>query len=1787
MASNPSNLPPIPAGWVFETDPATGSTPAPAGLPPIPAGWALEVSPDSRVIDGDTFALADGRNARMSGVDAFEKNQTGVGMDGGAVPLGQRALSYLRSLISPASAVSATGDMTYGRPVVTVANDGTDAGGQVIGQGLGLPTPEYLGKDPARLAAYMDQQREAIAAERGAYAGQYQRPSDYRHQGDAAPMRGKIPMTTRQKVEYTKLLRSPDTTPEALDGWFAAQGHQVGNGANILDFMRRNPGAKASMYFQQEDALDAPVLPDGPNVVARGLGALNEGIADTLGAPVDLLNGGLGLLGLPVSDYPFGGSNSIRSGLHALGMGQDSEAYAPRSAAERYIQSIARGVGQAVIPAGGTIAAGARLGAAGAGMVSQEGGAVAQALRRMASEAAARPGLALAGELGGGVGAGIGGQAARDVAPGNPYADMVGQVLGGIGGGVAAGVAASARRAAPVARGGPATIEVESIGGQPAASDLPPIPAGFVLEDAPASVPTASPDVIPAAPATGPHGPIHADLSNDYPSAVARLMLDEDGEVPAVVQHPATGPIDLIWGEAGTGKSDGYGLAKIAKFHPEVLDDLPNIIATMDVRKVTPGRVQLESADHKAAVRLEYDGERKTWLLTAFRKEDAPASAMDSRADAGGQSFTDRGAPPDISATGAADNVSPPPPGFVLDSPARPPVQPTVQPDAVDDFILRSTKPNGKPGYGVEVTPEGDTAYVVFRDQTGRTKATTAVPLVPEARQNLGGIQTFVSPELRRQGVATRLYQTAREAGLPIDQLSGTGDLTPDGAAFVNAGRAMPSQIAPGPSLTGPATPSMGAVAGAGDIPPPPPGFVLDSDMPMPANSPAQMGADGLAALARTIDPRDMRPIPANTIGSLDEAMRANPGTLRDVQAPDERNALTPYRLRPTGPRRRDPLDLIGWLRTRGGIQDQGGNLRSAGIDNKARPIEFAKSEGFLGKLISDDGMTLDDAAAAAHDAGFFPDLPDRPTINEFLDAVADTHRGGSGRMFHPDDYAAIDEYRAAQDQRYAVERAEQDGAPIAEDVGQPVDMSDLDANQPPATAYEDLPSIAERAGNIDISKLESRGDIVRAVLGVHRKVGGFDAARRGVVSHAETEALASELNMTADDLLKRRQGQALNAEQALAARSILAKSADELVALAGKAEGGSDADLAAFRTAWIRHVAIQEQVSGITAEAGRTLSQFRMMAKSKLPVGRIHALQIEGAGGRDNLEEAARLILDAQGTPGGLNQSARLALKPGLKDKLVELYYNSLLSGPATHAVNITSNAMTAGLQLPEHLVAAGIGRLRTAFRTRTADADRVLMSEVGARATGLLQGAVDGLKAFAHTAVTGDVPDYVTKVEAASHEAISGLKGKILRTPTRMLSAEDELFKAIARKMELSGLAVRRARGEGHRGPALRARIAELNAKPTDEMVERSMDYARYLTFQKPLGKLGTLMTTATQHAPALKLIVPFVRTPTNILKFAAERSPAAPILKDWRADIAAGGARRDIAVARMAMGTGLGLLATKWADEGSITGGGPADKQARALMLADGWQPYSLRIGDTYYSYQRLDPLASTLGVAADLVETSEHMTETQRERSTMLVTAAIIKNLSNKVWLSGITNIAQAIDDPERYAGGFLAQMGGGIAVPAVVAQTARVTDPVMREARGPIDRVKSRIPGLSMTLPPKRDVWGEVITSEGGVGPDIVSPFRISTAQNDPVAAELLRLEAGIGAVPRKVGGRQLSPMEYSQYQEVAGKLLRQDLVTRIADAGWAGLNDEQRGKAVDDAKARTRKEARGLLFVAK
>lgn len=105
------------------------------------------------------------------------------------------------------------------------------------------------------------------------------------------------------------------------------------------------------------------------------------------------------------------------------------------------------------------------------------------------------------------------------------------------------------------------------------------------------------------------------------------LMAAKSGEVRGALYHPETGPIDVKWGDE-TG-----GLAKIVAKHSEVLDNLPDLIAGMKLESRSDNRIRLMSADHRAVVRLDYDGAQQTWLLTAFEiKKKAPKPAEDGRA---------------------------------------------------------------------------------------------------------------------------------------------------------------------------------------------------------------------------------------------------------------------------------------------------------------------------------------------------------------------------------------------------------------------------------------------------------------------------------------------------------------------------------------------------------------------------------------------------------------------------------------------------------------------------------------------------------------------------------------------------------------------------------------------------------------------------------------------------------------------------------------------------------------------------------------------------------------------------------------------------------------------------------------------------------------------------------------------------------------------------------------------------------------------------------------------------
>lgn len=128
----------------------------------------------------------------------------------------------------------------------------------------------------------------------------------------------------------------------------------------------------------------------------------------------------------------------------------------------------------------------------------------------------------------------------------------------------------------------------------------------------------------------GDFGDIYDCFKHKTKEAIDFLLKNKGGEAIGALSHKELGDIDLVYGEEGTAHSDGYGLAKLAKYHPEVLDNLQGIIDDMKVVKKTSNRAQLESKTHKASVRLTWNGKQKNWLLTAYEKgSDVSGSRTD------------------------------------------------------------------------------------------------------------------------------------------------------------------------------------------------------------------------------------------------------------------------------------------------------------------------------------------------------------------------------------------------------------------------------------------------------------------------------------------------------------------------------------------------------------------------------------------------------------------------------------------------------------------------------------------------------------------------------------------------------------------------------------------------------------------------------------------------------------------------------------------------------------------------------------------------------------------------------------------------------------------------------------------------------------------------------------------------------------------------------------------------------------------------------------------------------
>lgn len=681
-----------------------------------------------------------------------------------------------------------------------------------------------------------------------------------------------------------------------------------------------------------------------------------------------------------------------------------------------------------------------------------------------------------------------------------------------------------------------------------------------------------------------------------------------------------------------------------------------------------------------------------------------------------------------------------------------------------------------------------------------------------------------------------------------------------------------------------------------------------------------------------------------------------------------------------------------------------------------------------------------------------------------------------------------------------------------------------------------------EAARNINLANLNTTEDVSTLIDEVAKAdAPNINEARRQKITNDELPKLADDLGMTVDDLLARRQGEAFNAEQILAARKILVASGENLVKLANAAKNGSEMDLALFRRAMSQHRAIQSQVSGMTAEAGRALQSFRVVAASSREQERLIKEALETTGGEAVSRDMAAMLSELD-SPEKIGRFVKDANKATTKDQLYEVWINGLLSSPTTHMVNILSNTMVAALTVGERKIASAIG-------------PNIPPGETSAQLKGLVDGARDGFRLAWNALKTGEPTDPMQKVEAEKFRAVTSenlniagpagrfadFMGEAIRVPGRLLTAGDEYFKSVGYRMELYAQAYRQAFNEGLRDEAAAKRVVEIIENPPENIKQSAIDASRYQTFTNQLGKTGKAVEQVRNNIPYARVVMPFVRTPVNVMSYAFERTPLAPLSSSFREEIAAGGARRDLAMGKLIAGSMAMAVSADLVMSGSITGAGPTNPKMRNIMRATGWQPYSIKVGDKYYAYNRLDPVGALLGLSADVTEIIGQTTEAEAAQIATAAALSVAQNMASKTYMSGVTDFFDAFFsaslDPESSnykLTSYLQRMAASV-VPASVANIERFLSPEMSATYGFLDRVKSRIPGYSDDLPPRRNIFGEPIVLEGGIGPDIMSPIYTSTAKDDPIADEMVRQQVAVGMPRRQIQGIELDAQQYDRY----------------------------------------------------
>ena len=383
----------------------------------------------------------------------------------------------------------------------------------------------------------------------------------------------------------------------------------------------------------------------------------------------------------------------------------------------------------------------------------------------------------------------------------------------------------------------------------------------------------------------------------------------------------------------------------------------------------------------------------------------------------------------------------------------------------------------------------------------------------------------------------------------------------------------------------------------------------------------------------------------------------------------------------------------------------------------------------------------------------------------------------------------------------------------------------------------------------------------------------------------------------------------------------------------------------------------------------------------------------------------------------------------------------------------------------------------------------------------------------------------------------------------------------------------------------------------KSIQDMYKKAKDFAAEATFTKDLDpkSISGRVQNFAQH-PYGRLVFPFVRTPINILKTQMRFTPGVNLFMSEYRQALRSTDPNIAARARGEMYLGGGFAASvvliardmenPFAEIG-MTGAGPntigfgdaaeANRTLVKQLKEEGWQPYSFRflVRDSngeivltksgkpkykYISYKRLDPWSGLFMLAADFVEIEGQIGSQQRNDMATALTVAIARNLTDRTYIRGLSEVAEGIHNPyalqsllaRRVANIINPVAGLGRSVKRATDKTKLDTtyypaDEMITGLRQTLNELARTIPYYNADLEPDRNwLTGSVVKYPSGFGPDtfdVLNPFTATNTKDNYVLSVINDLNISLQS-PKKFfmrrqgiqgSGIELTSKQYASY----------------------------------------------------